>query len=133
MFKNRIGFLILFSLLVMASCKKDVNPSITQDPVISILAPTINNTISLSAVDSIFLQIAVIDNDGLHLVVTNIYNQDGVNVFKQADHVDDLEYHLQKYFSPANITTESTYKLRIDAEDHSGHTANKIIWFTVKP
>ncbi len=135
MFKNRILNFGLFLGMIFgfASCNKDATPIIVEEPIINIVAPAINLTFSLTAIDSILLHIQVEDNDGLHLVVTNIYNQGGINVFKQADHVDNMQYQLQKYFMPEKTNAECTYKLRIDAEDHSGHTANKIIWFTVNP
>ena len=113
----------------LTSCsKKD-----KENPVITLLEPSMNDTFSMATKDSVHLEFKATDNDGLHDVTINITNASGTNVFTNTDDVDSTTYHFDQYFHATNIAAPTVFTLKIDAEDHSGNAANKTLIFVVKP
>ena len=113
----------------LTSCsKKD-----KENPVITLLEPSMNDTFSMATKDSVHLEFKATDNDGLHDVTINITNASGTNVFTNTDDVDSTTYHFDQYFHATNIAAPTVFTLKIDAEDHSGNAANKTVIFVVKP
>jgi hypothetical protein len=113
----------------LTSCsKKD-----KENPVITLLEPSMNDTFSMATKDSVHLDFKATDNDGLHDVTINITNASGTNVFTNTDDVDNTTYHYDQYFHATNIAAPTVFTLKIDAEDHSGNMANKTVIFVIKP
>ena len=91
----------------LTSCsKKD-----KENPVITLLEPSMNDTFSMATKDSMHLDFKATDNDGLHDVTINITNASGTNVFTNTDDVDNTTYHYDQYFHATNIAAPTVFTL----------------------
>lgn len=113
------GFLFL---LLAAGCKKGDNTA----PTISITSPTDNQ--SFPAGTTVHVKATIADNVELHhvhLYVTNAST--GAQLLHFEDHVDAGTYNLDQTF----VTLSGiTYRIDVQADDHSGNTGEQVVTVT---
>lgn len=130
---NFIGMMAVLALIAsITSCKKDEVKD-TEKPTITISEPMANDTISLSEEDSVHLMFSASDNDGLHVVNTNITDHMGASVYTSADDVDATTFSFHDHFHPTGITGVTAFMLKVDATDHSSNSTSKTVMFYVMP
>jgi hypothetical protein len=113
--------LVLVGAAIFAGCKKS-SPD-TEPPTITLNWPA-NNQV-FNAGDSVHVNASISDNDQIHevhLYVTNLATNNLLVHFEE--HLDAGSFLLDKGFvAQAGVT----YKIEIDANDHSGNQAQKVI------
>ena len=121
--KYSILFLIA-AIAAFGACKKSSGDS--EKPTINITSPQANQQFNAGQVISIIATIA--DNSELHEVSLEITNKaTSAILIHNHYHVDLMTYNLNEtYTAGAGIT----YKLKIEATDHSGNTSE--VEFEVK-
>ena len=94
-----------------------------QNPVITLSSPTNNQVFTAGQIVTVTALIT--DNDDVnqvHLYVNNKANNAEILHFE--DHTDTKAYNLSKNFT---AQTGITYKIEVDADDHSGNQAKVAI------
>jgi Bacterial Ig domain len=107
--------------MVLGCSKKDQSDH--EAPVIQMISPTTNQV--FQAGDSVHIRASISDNTEIHevhLYVTNSAN--GALILHFEEHLDAATYTLDKAFA---AQTGVTYKIEIDANDHSGNAAQQIV------
>ena len=126
------GLTATVALASLSSCHKDEDHD-TEKPVITLMEPLMNDTISLTTDPSVHIEFSVTDNDELHDVDVNVTNAGGTNLFTNSTHVDASTFTFHEHFDPTGITSVTQLTLKIDATDHHSNTESKTVTFYVKP
>ena len=122
----------LLLLMALASLWLGCHPPAEEDiaaPVITIGAPLAEATFRIG--DTIRIAATITENDQLHLVAVNIFDQaTGLQAFESFIHIHTERLDLARNFVPP-ATDSTTYQLRLAALDHHGNESLEIRYFHV--
>jgi hypothetical protein len=126
-------FMINAALIVIAisSCSKD-NEDIAA-PLITIIRPVENDTVSLTN-GFVIIEVVANDNVDIHDMEMNVRDQAGNVIFSyDADDLEDHSYTCIEQFQPKGITEITRMKLTVTFENEYKNWESKAIDFYVKP
>src|SRR5438270_8060113 len=115
---------LFFAFIIVAAaagCKKDSTD--TTAPVITLTSPTDGQ--AFTAGQTVHVTANISDNDEIHevhLYVTNVATGDTIANFEE--HLDAGSYTLDQTFA---VQAGVSYKIEVDANDHSNNEAQKIL------
>jgi hypothetical protein len=120
----------LFLGLTAVACHKHDDENDKTPPTIVITAPALNTSIT----GTVAIAGIVADEASLHkLSIKVTRDSDGVEVFSASPVVHDLtSYTIAEVWTPTGITSETSFTLKVVAEDHGENKYQKDVSFKVK-
>jgi|SRR6478736_1455356 len=113
-------FLTLLFVVFISSCSKSSGDDAA--PVIVINSPQANATVAADAV--IAVSATITDEDEIHEVHLDIINKTTNEDFHFHYHPDVKTFNINETFT---ATAGTTYKIQVEADDHSGNKSEKEI------
>lgn len=131
---TRTYYIIIIMALLWNACTKKSGQADTTKPVITVVEPLANDTVSLATEPEIHVEFTVTDETGLHhLSVIVIKNNTDTLMNETPDVLDLKVYSFHEHLIPTNIASVTPMKVIIRAEDHAGNTETKTIAFFIQP
>lgn len=128
-------FNFLFAILFfsgLCACHKNAGKD-TESPKISIVAPLMNDTVSITNGDELHIEFTCSDNVGLHNLQIKLYDEVGTEYFNSVPDVMNLKvYPFHTHLSPTLSATRKM-KLQIFAEDHAMNAVKEEVQFVGLP
>lgn len=120
-----LAFLLAVSIIACHKHEDDTN-----NPVVTITAPTVNASITGDVVIA-----GVVTDESLHAMTIKVTkDSDNSELFSAAPEIHDLtSYTIAEVWTPNGITAETAVTLTVTASDHSDHAVTTTVKFTVKP
>jgi hypothetical protein len=136
-FKNTTTFIalmaaILFSFNACHKTQADSNDS--TKPVITVVEPMADDTLSLAVEPEIHVEFTVTDETGLHNLSVLLIKNNTDTLMNETPAVNELKvFSFHEHAIPTGIVSLVSMKAIIKAADHGGNVETKIIDFFVEP
>lgn len=132
---TKILALAIATLISLNACHKThADSNDTAKPIITMVEPMANDTLSLAVEPEIHVEFTVTDETGLHDVSVLLIKNNTDTLMNETPTVHDLKvFSFHEHVIPTGIASLVPMKVVIKAADHGGNVETKTIEFFVEP